>query len=96
MAEVAAHLVDRVLPKAAYRQWTLSVPHERGLPMLAEAIKRRGLPAQGRSPAAWLAILLLAHSVQIWLKFAIVGPAAGPDDARPDSGFCDHAVLIHY
>jgi len=35
MAEVAAHLVDRVLPKAAYRQWTLSVPHELRLPMAA-------------------------------------------------------------
>jgi len=35
MAEVAAHLVDRVLPKAAYRQWTLSVPYELRLPMAA-------------------------------------------------------------
>lgn len=26
MADAAAHLVDRVLPRAPYRQWTLSVP----------------------------------------------------------------------
>jgi hypothetical protein len=26
MADTAAHLVDRVLPSAPYRQWVLSVP----------------------------------------------------------------------
>jgi hypothetical protein len=29
MAEVAAHLVDRVLPRAPYRQWVLSLPFAR-------------------------------------------------------------------
>ena len=28
MADTAAHLVDRVLPLAPYRQWTLSLPHD--------------------------------------------------------------------
>ena len=28
MADTAAHLVDRVLPVAPYRQWTLSLPHD--------------------------------------------------------------------
>ena len=28
MADVAAHLVDHVLPVAPYRQWTLSLPHD--------------------------------------------------------------------
>ncbi len=36
MAEVAAHLVDRVLPGARYRQWTVSVPYEYRLPMAAD------------------------------------------------------------
>ena len=28
MADIAAHLVDHVLPVAPYRQWTLSLPHD--------------------------------------------------------------------
>ncbi len=36
MADVAAHLVDRVLPIASYRQWTLSVAYEYRLAMAAE------------------------------------------------------------
>ena len=28
MADCAAHLVDRVLPVAPYRLWTLSLPHQ--------------------------------------------------------------------
>lgn len=37
MADVAAHLVDRVLPRARYRQWTLSVPYDVRLPMAADS-----------------------------------------------------------
>ena len=36
MADVAAHLVDRVLPVASYRQWTLSVAYEYRLAMAAD------------------------------------------------------------
>ena len=28
MADCAAYLVDHVLPRAPYRQWTLSLPHD--------------------------------------------------------------------
>ena len=36
MAEVAAHWVDRVLPRASYRLWTLSVPFAYRLPIAAD------------------------------------------------------------
>lgn len=36
MSEAAAHLVDRVLPPAPYRQWTIVVPHRFRLAMAAQ------------------------------------------------------------